>query len=196
MATSMEYNTVQKLREVPLMTTKGQVITLQDIANVTTASKDASSISRYNGQDNVSIGIKNKSSAGTVNACKDVKEKLQQIQAENPAIEFEVTYDASSSIISSLTSVAETLLLGVVLTMAVLFLFFGDFKASLIVGASMPISLFLTLILMSMMGFTGSETGSLRGNEGSDGFYYRFHHYHHRGISAAGHYEGPVRTDV
>ena len=44
-ATSMEYNTVQKLREVPLMTTKGQVITLQDIANVTTASKDASSIS-------------------------------------------------------------------------------------------------------------------------------------------------------
>lgn len=127
-ATSMEYNTVQKLREVPLMTTKGQVITLQDIANVTTASKDASSISRYNGQDNVSIGIKNKSSAGTVNACRDVKEKLQQIQAENPAIEFEVTYDASSSIISSLTSVAETLLLGVVLTMAVLFLFFGDFK--------------------------------------------------------------------
>ena len=153
-ATSMEYNTVQKLREVPLMTTKGQVITLQDIANVTTASKDASSISRYNGQDNVSIGIKNKSSAGTVNACRDVKEKLQQIQAENPAIEFEVTYDASSSIISSLTSVAETLLLGVVLTMAVLFLFFGDFKASLIVGASMPISLFLTLILMSMMGFS------------------------------------------
>ena len=150
-ATSMEYNTVQKLREVPLMTTKGQVITLQDIANVTTASKDASSISRYNGQDNVSIGIKNKSSAGTVNACKDVKEKLQQIQAENPAIEFEVTYDASSSIISSLTSVAETLLLGVVLTMAVLFLFFGDFKASLIVGASMPISLFLTLILIGMM---------------------------------------------
>ena len=136
------------------MTTKGQVITLQDIANVTTASKDASSISRYNGQDNVSIGIKNKSSAGTVNACRDVKEKLQQIQAENPAIEFEVTYDASSSIISSLTSVAETLLLGVVLTMAVLFLFFGDFKASLIVGASMPISLFLTLILMSMMGFS------------------------------------------
>ena len=136
------------------MTTKGQVITLQDIANVTTASKDASSISRYNGQDNVSIGIKNKSSAGTVNACRDVKEKLQQIQAENPAIEFEVTYDASSSIISALTSVAETLLLGVVLTMAVLFLFFGDFKASLIVGASMPISLFLTLILMSMMGFS------------------------------------------
>lgn len=153
-ATSMEYNTVQKLRQVPIMTGTGSVITLQDIANVTTASKEAESVSRYNGQDNVSIGIKNKSSAGTVNACRDVEKTLRKIQAENPAISFEVTYDASDAIVSSLSSVAQTLALGVLLTMAVLFLFFGDFKASLIVGASMPISLFLTLILMSFMGFS------------------------------------------
>lgn len=153
-ATSMEYNTVQKLRQVPIMTGTGSVITLQDIANVTTASRDAESVSRYNGLDNVSIGIKNKSSAGTVNACRDVEKTIQRIQKENPAITFDITYDASDSIISSLSSVAQTLALGVVLTMAVLFLFFGDFKASLIVGASMPVSLFLTLILMSFMGFS------------------------------------------
>lgn len=153
-ATSMEYNTVQKLRQVPIMTGTGSVITLQDIANVTTASKDAESISRYDGQDNVSIGIKNRSSAGTVNACRDVEKTLKKIQAENPAISFEITYNASDAIVSSLSSVAQTLALGVVLTMAVLFLFFGDFKASLIVGASMPISLFLTLILMSFLGFS------------------------------------------
>lgn len=153
-ATSMEYNTVQKLRQVPLVTATGSVITLQDIANVATASKDADSVSRYNSMDNVSIGIKNKSSAGAVNACRDVEKTLLKIQQENPAITFNITYNASESIISSLWSVAQTLALGVVLTMAVLFLFFGDFKASLIVGASMPISLFLTLILMNFMGFS------------------------------------------
>ena len=68
----------------------------------------------------------------------DVKEKLQQIQAENPAIEFGKLLMMPVPPLSASTSVAETLLLGVVLTMAVLFLFFGDFKASLIVGASMP----------------------------------------------------------
>lgn len=153
-ATSMEYNTVQKLREVPLMTGTGSVITLQDVANVTTSSRDAESVSRYNSQDNVSIGIQNKSSYGTVNACNDVEKALKGIQAENPAISFEITYNASDSIISSLSAVAQTLILGVALTMAVLFLFFGDLRASLIVGASMPISLFLTLILMSFMGFS------------------------------------------
>ncbi|MCM1044320.1 MAG: efflux RND transporter permease subunit [Candidatus Gastranaerophilales bacterium] len=153
-ATSMEYNTVQKLKEVPLMTATGSVITLQDVANVTLASGEAESISRYNGQDNVSIGIQNKSSYGTVNVCRDVRNKLQEIQDSNPAIIFDITYDASTSIIDSLSSVGQTLILGVVLTMLVLFIFFGDFKASLIVGASMPISLFLTLILMSFMGFS------------------------------------------
>lgn len=153
-ATSMEYNTVQKLKEVPLMTVTGSVITLQDVAEVTLASGEAQSISRYNGQDNVSIGIQNKSSYGTVNVCRDVRNKLQELQGSNPAVIFDITYDASTSIIDSLSSVGQTLILGVVLTMLVLFIFFGDFKASLIVGASMPISLFLTLILMSFMGFS------------------------------------------
>ena len=43
--------------------------------------------------------------------------------------------------------------LGVVLTMAVLLIFFGDIKASLIVGSSMPISLLATVILMAVCGF-------------------------------------------
>lgn len=153
-ATSMEYNTVQKLKEVPLITATGSVITLQDVANVTMSSKEAEGISRYNGQENVNIAIQNKSSYGTVNACNSVLKALDRIQKENPAIAFEVTYNASDAILSSLSSVGQTLLLGVVLTMLVLFLFFGDFKASLIVGASMPISLFVTLLMMSAMGFS------------------------------------------
>ncbi len=153
-ATSMEYNTVQMLQDVPIMTATGSVITLRDVANVTLTSGKAESISRYNGQDNVSIGVQNKSSFGTVNVCRDVRERLERIQAGNPAVTFDITYDASTSIMDSLSSVGQTLVLGVVLTMLVLFIFFGDLRASLIVGASMPISLFLTLILMSFMGFS------------------------------------------
>ncbi|MBR3761472.1 MAG: efflux RND transporter permease subunit [Lachnospiraceae bacterium] len=152
--TSMEYNTVQKLKEVPIITGKGTVITLQDIATVTMSSREAETLSRYNSLENVSISIQNKSSFGTVNVCNSVEKALEQIKADNPAIQFAVTYNASDSIIDSLMSVFETLLLGIVLTMLVLFVFFGDFKASLIVGSSMPISLFVTLILMSFMGFS------------------------------------------
>ena len=152
--TSMEYNTVQKLKEVPIITGTGTVLTLQDIATVTMSSREAESLSRYNGMDNVSISIQNKSSFGTVNVCNSVEKVLENLKEEIPAVSFTVTYNASDSIVDSLTSVFETLLLGVVLTMVVLFLFFGDWKASLIVGASMPISLFATLILMSFIGFS------------------------------------------
>lgn len=152
--TSMEYNTVQKLREVPIMTGTGQVITLQDVADVSMSAKEAQSLSRYNGLENLSITVQNKSSFGTVNVCRAVEKELKRIQENVPAVDFRITYNASDSIIDSLSAVFQTLILGVVLTMLVLFIFFGDFKSSLIVGASMPISLFLTLIAMSFMGFS------------------------------------------
>ena len=153
-STSLEYNTAQLLKQTPITTSKGQVIQLQDVADVLSTTEDKSSVSRYNGQENLSIGVQAKTSYGTVNVCNDVKEKLEEIQEQNPAIEFNVTYDASSSILGSLKAVGETLLLGVLFSMLVLFLFFGDLKASLIVGASMPISLMTTLVLMSLMGFS------------------------------------------
>ncbi len=152
--TSEDFNTVELLRNLPLTTGTGQVVRLSEVAEVKDAQEDATSISRYDGEENVQIGVTKNQSYGTVNVANDIKKRLDQIAAENPAIDFHVTYDASDSIISSLTSVGETLVLGVVLSMFVLFLFFGDFKASLIVGSSMPISLLVTLVLMSMAGFS------------------------------------------
>lgn len=152
--TIQESNTVQAIRDLPIMTSKGALITVGDIANVTMASKDAESISRLNGVDDISIGIQPKSSYGTVNVCKAVKKALKEIEQENPSVDFTITYDASTSITDSLKSVGETLLVGVLLSMLVLFLFFGDLRASLIVGSAMPISLLATLILMSLMGFS------------------------------------------
>lgn len=153
-STTMEYDTAQKLKNVPITTAKGSVITLQDVADVVMSTKAAAGVSRYNNQDNVSITIQNKSSYGTVNACRNVNKALEKLIAENPSIDFQVTYDASQGIIDSLWSVGKTLVAGVVLSMLVLFLFFGDFKASLIVGSSMPISLFLTFMAMNAMGFS------------------------------------------
>ncbi len=152
--TGKDYNTVQQLRKAPLTTGKGGVITLQDVANVTMAKGKSDYISQYDGKEDISISLQTKSSYGTVNVCNDIKEALEKIEADNPAIDFAVTYDASETIVDSIWAVGQTLLLGIVLSMAVLFLFFGDFKASLIVGASMPVSLFVTLILMNAMGYS------------------------------------------
>lgn len=142
------------LQNIPIVTARGTTITLSDIATISMSAQANSSISRFNGQDSISIGIAKVQSEGTVDVSNHVKSLIRHVAAKNSAIQISVAYDAADSIKSSLSSVAETLVLGVLFSMLVLFIFFGDFKASLIVGSSMPISLFATLIFMSFAGFS------------------------------------------
>lgn len=151
---SSKPETLMDLQDVPLITNRGQVIRLSDVATVSMATSANDSISRYNGTDSVSVSISKAQSAGTVDVSNEVKTIVERAAAKNPAIQIDISYDAADSIKSSLSSVAQTLVLGVVFSMLVLFIFFGDFKASLIVGSSMPISLLATLIFMSFAGFS------------------------------------------
>ena len=151
---SSKPETLIDLQNVPIVTGRGSVIKLSDIATVSMAAKDYESISRFNGNDSISIGIAKTQSAGTVDVSKQVKKVIEKTSAKNPAVQIAVAYDAADSIISSLSAVGETLALGVLFSMLVLFIFFGDLKASLIVGSSMPIALMATLIFMSFAGFS------------------------------------------
>ena len=151
---SSKPETLIDLQNVPIVTNRGSVIKLSDIATVSMSAKDYSSVSRFNGNDSISIGIAKTQSAGTVNVSREVKDVIEKVAAKNSAVQISVAYDAADGIISSLSSVAETLVLGVILSMIVLFIFFGDIKASLIVGSSMPLSLLVALIAMSFAGFS------------------------------------------
>ncbi|MEG1847923.1 MAG: efflux RND transporter permease subunit [Lachnospiraceae bacterium] len=162
-SSSAKTKTVSQLQKIPIATATGNVVTLADVAQITQASKPADSISRYDGDENVTIGVQKKQSQGTVNVARDVVKTIEQLQKQNEAVDLEIVYNASEMIIDSLTSVGQTLLLGILLSMLVLFIFFGDLRASFIVGSAMPISLFVTLILMNAMGFSLNlvTTGSL-----------------------------------
>lgn len=148
------YDKIYDLGNIPIITATGSVVHLSDVAIVTFAQEDADSISRYNGEDNVTLDITKKQGSNAVALSSDVKKVIAQLEEEYPDMQIQVIYDSSISIVSSLTSVGETLALGVVLSMLVLFLFFGDIKASLIVGSSMPVSLLVTVLLMGACGYS------------------------------------------
>lgn len=145
---------VVQIQNIPITTARGQVIPLSELATVTESQIEDSGVSRTNGQEDITVAIKKKKSYGTVDVTRSVERLLERLQAANDTVKIDVIYNASDSIISSLSSVGETLVLGVILSMLVLFIFFGDLRASLIVGSSMPISLFATMIGMNMLGFT------------------------------------------
>ena len=142
------------VRDIPLITASGALVTLGDVAEVTMAAKDPSSVSRYNGNDCVLVDITKRQSASTVNTAREIFKALDKLSAENEAVEYVTIYDGSEIVLQALKQVGKTLLLGIVLAMLVLFVFFGDLKASLIVGSSIPLSLLLTLALMDLFDFS------------------------------------------
>ena len=149
-----EYDTEELLKTIPLNLGNGNVIYLSDIANVQTAQEDADSIARYNGGDTISIGIKKQQSASAVDVSKSVKKTIKTLMDADENLEIVTVNDTSDNITSSLKSVMQTMVMAVVVSMLIIFLFFGEIKASLIVGTSIPISILAALILIQVMGFS------------------------------------------
>ncbi len=146
--------TVQELERIPLFTGAGSLIQLSDVAQVGWSQKEHDSISRFNGEDTISISVTKNQTASTIGMVNDVKKVMNRMAEENGNMMTDISMDMSDQIKEAVGSVANTLVMGVVLSMIILFLFFGDWKASLIVGSSMPISLLVTVIVMAVAGFS------------------------------------------
>ncbi len=151
---SADVENVEDLKNIPLFTSTGGLVHLSDVAEVQWAEKDPDSISRYNGEETLTVSITKNQSASTLGMVRDVKNVMRQMEDSHPGLVATASYDASDMILQSAGSVGSTLLMGVILSMIVLFIFFGDWKASLIVGSAMPISLLVTVIVMAAAGFS------------------------------------------
>ena len=138
-------------RNLPIQTPSGQTVMLEDICTFFNLYREeADSVSRYNGSESVLLSISKQDSASTMEVCNAVLEVLDQYSADG--ISFEVIYSEGESILETLGEVLNTLITGVILTMIVLLVFFGDLKASLIVAISMPLSILLAVILLNYAG--------------------------------------------
>lgn len=149
-----EYDTMDLLKQIPISMGNGNIIYLEDIADVQTVLDDAGGIARYNGQDTISVAIKKQQSATAVEVSEAVNRTIQSLVAADPDLEVTVVSDTSDSIKASLNSVMQTMIMAIIISMIIIYLFFGEIKASLIVGTSIPLSILAALILMRIMGFT------------------------------------------
>lgn len=153
-SSTSEYKTPEQLRTIPITTPGGDVIHLSDVARVDYAREKITSYSRYNGGDNVSVSITKTQNGSAVRLADKISKLVDKLNEENQDYKITVSYSSAKSILSSLKTIGQTLVLGIVITMVVLLLFFGDIKGSLIVASSMPVSVLGALILMSFMGFS------------------------------------------
>ena len=149
-----DFDTIELLKKIPITLGNGNIIYLEDVAEVYSTPEEKSSIGRYNGKDTIALGIKKNQESSNMEVSRDVLKVVNGLKAEDPSLEVVVINDSSESISRSLESVSQTMIMAVVVSMVIIWLFFGDMKASLIVGTSIPVSILAALILMKAMGFS------------------------------------------
>lgn len=153
-STSLENDTIEALMQVPITTAGGELVYLEDVSRVYEAEESRGGISRYNGEDTISISITKQQSSTAMEVSSAVKEVIEKLEADDENLSIRIAQDTADSITSSLKDVAVTLVLAVLISMVIIFIFFGDYKASLIVGSSIPTSILMSLILLTSFGYS------------------------------------------
>ncbi|MBT9778888.1 AcrB/AcrD/AcrF family protein [Clostridium sp. MCC353] len=149
-----DYKNTESLKSIVIPLPSGETIHLSDVATVYEALEDPNSIGRYNGENVISVEIKKVQNATAIDVSNQVMAQIEMMKTGMPGIQIDIVNDSSIIILDALNDVITTLVIAIILSMLILWLFYGDIKASVIVGTSIPISVVLALIAMSAMDFS------------------------------------------
>ena len=152
-----EFRTVQDIRRIVVQDTDGRQVLLQDVARVWRGAKDRGIIARYDGDESVEMAVYKEGDANTVTVSEAVRERLDRIREESTfpqAVETAVVFDQAEFISQSIGNVLQAALFGGILATFVLFVFLRHLRSTLIIGASIPISIMATFALMYQTGIS------------------------------------------
>lgn len=137
------------LRNTPIISlASGRVLLLQEIADVQMAEADPTSFALLDGQEVLNVLVKKEYGSNTVEVFQTLENVLTEIRSQNPDIQIEVIQEDASYIENSISNLLQTLLIGGVLAFLVLFLFLDDARSPFTIGISIPVSIFLTFVVM------------------------------------------------
>ncbi len=149
-----EVDDVEEILDFVLNPGVDKPVYVRDVAEVHFGVKDRETISRVNGRDAVTLQIKKRSGENIIHIADDVRALLDR-RAETfpPGTEISIVGDQSEEIKTMVHELENNIISGLILVIAVLFLFLG-FTNSLFVGVAIPFSMLITFIVLRVMGIT------------------------------------------
>ncbi|MCC6253566.1 MAG: efflux RND transporter permease subunit, partial [Ignavibacteriaceae bacterium] len=126
----------------------GSVIYLNNIANLKESFKEREGLTRFNGSETVGLLINKEPESNTVDIAARVREAVSVMQKEYPEYNIQIVSDYSKFIVNAIQNVEQEIYYGGILAFLVLFFFLASIRSVLIIGITIPASLFLTILLM------------------------------------------------
>jgi HAE1 family hydrophobic/amphiphilic exporter-1 len=151
-----EFETVEEIQDVVIGAGKmGEPVFLKDIADIRIANKEIRSLVRINGSKGLMLVVTKSYGANTVLVARAVKKSLEEIQ---PTLEkdlrFSIAMDFSRIIEIMAVRSANTILIGGILAMLLIFFFLRNLRPTLAIGIAIPLSLITTFIAMRSVNYT------------------------------------------
>ena len=149
-----EYLESADINNIVVTTTPtGKKIYVKDIATVKDTIKDLSLDEKTNGRESVRLIVTKQTGANTVQVSRDLKEELEIIKKTLPSdVHIQPIYDSADEIINSINSLEESILYALVFVVLVVLFFLGKWRATVIIGVTIPISLIVAFIYLAVTG--------------------------------------------
>ncbi|MEI6801773.1 MAG: efflux RND transporter permease subunit [Burkholderiales bacterium] len=133
----------------------GSAVRLRDVARIELGAQGYATTARLNGNPAAGMGVQLSPTGNALATAKAIRERMEQLQTYfPPGVKWTIPYDSSRFVKISITQVAETLVIAVVLVFLVMFLFLQSFRYTIIPTIVVPVALMGTFGMLAALGFS------------------------------------------
>src|SRR5688572_1453714 len=149
-----QFTNIEEIKSIVVMTREGVPVYMRDIAEVTDATEDRRSFMRIDGENGIRMQVTKQSGTNTIQIAEGVKKEVERINADIQGVKLQILDDQSRFIERAIGSVQEHAMLGGLLVITIIYLFLRDFKSTMIICTSIPVSVIGTFALLYFGGYT------------------------------------------
>ena len=147
--------TIAALNDLPIKTVNGATIYIHDIGNVRDGFPPQTNIVRVDGQRASLLSIQKTGNSSTLDIIANVRAQLPSILAQLPtALKIKPIADQSVFVRAAISGVVREALVAACLTAAMILIFLGSWRSTLIIAVSIPLSVICSLLMLSALGET------------------------------------------
>jgi multidrug efflux pump subunit AcrB len=147
--------TIQELNDLPIKVAANAVIYLRDVATVSDGSAPQTNIVRQDGRRGVLVGVLKAGTASTIDVVNGIRTVLAHaVQTLPPELNIKSLGDQSIFVKGAVSGVIQEVLLATVLTAAMILVFLGSWRSTLIIAISIPVSILSSVIVLGAVGQT------------------------------------------
>jgi HAE1 family hydrophobic/amphiphilic exporter-1 len=145
-----EFRTPSELLDAPVGPV-GSGITLRDVGSVSLGLADPQTLTRLDGTDAIGLVVYKDAGANTVAVTKRMTAAVQQLEMEFPSLNVTVVAAQADFVVDALSNLGQEIVAGGIMSLLVILLFLRDWRMSLAIGLTVPLSVLMALVALQAM---------------------------------------------